>query len=53
MFGIYATGAGTADVNGVIYYGKEDSGEYKANTTGMGYQEPRVPGAEAAPRRRG
>ena len=38
VFGIYATGAWYRDVNGVIYYGKEDSGEYKANTTGMGYQ---------------
>ncbi len=37
-FGIYCTGAWYRDVNGVIYYGKEDTAEYRANTTGMGYQ---------------
>ena len=37
-FGIYCTGAWYRDVNGAIYYGKEDTAEYRANTTGMGYQ---------------
>ncbi len=37
-FGVYCTGAWYRGVDGTIYYGKSDSGEYKANTTGMGYQ---------------
>lgn len=37
-YGVYVTGAWYRDENGVIHYGKEDSGDYKANTTGMGYQ---------------
>jgi|GEM_PF-1397627 len=37
-FGVYCTGAWYRGVDGVIYYGKEDTANYKANTTGMGYQ---------------
>ena len=37
-FGIYCTGAWYRDVDGVLHYGKEDTDEYKANTTGQGYQ---------------
>lgn len=38
VYGIYPTGFWYRDVAGVIYYGDEDSDEYKANETGMGYQ---------------
>ena len=36
--GLYPTGPWYRDINGVIHFGKEDSGDYKANTTGEGYQ---------------
>jgi len=36
--GLYSTGPWYRDVNGVIYFGKEDTDSYKANTTGRGYQ---------------
>ena len=37
-FGIYSTGAWYRDAEGIIHYGSEDTEEYAANTTGMGYQ---------------
>ena len=37
-FGIYSTGAWYRDAEGIIHYGAEDTEEYAANTTGMGYQ---------------
>ncbi|SET37689.1 hypothetical protein SAMN04487771_101531 [[Clostridium] aminophilum] len=37
-FGIYCTGDWYRDENGAIHYGKENSGEYLANETKMGYQ---------------
>ena len=37
-FGIYCTGAWYRDAEGIIHYGSEDTEEYAANTTGMGYQ---------------
>jgi pimeloyl-ACP methyl ester carboxylesterase len=36
--GLYVTGLWYRAVDGVIYFGKEDSGKYKANTSGDGYQ---------------
>lgn len=36
--GLYATGPWYRAVDGVIYFGSEDSDKYKANTTGDGYQ---------------
>ncbi len=36
--GVYVTGPWYRSVNGTIYYGAEDSENYKANTTGEGYQ---------------
>ena len=52
-FGIYCTGAWYRDVNGVIYYGKEDTAEYRAKHHRNGLPGPALPGAEAAPHRRG
>ena len=36
--GIYCTGAWYRSIDGQIYYGKEDTAEYKANTLNQGYQ---------------
>lgn len=36
--GVYATGPWYRAVDGVIYFGEEDSGDYKAKTSGDGYQ---------------
>ncbi len=36
--GLYATGPWYRAVDGVIHYGEQDSGKYKANTSGDGYQ---------------